>query len=251
MGMENFALAVRNYRVVWIAGRYGGGKTALAFRLAHELMQRFDFRYVLSNVRSVWNTNPDKVLLRNGYSVDAVMVLDEGGMFLDSPQMAKEWLAYLRKLNIVLIVPSVIAPSLLMRRCTVQRTGNLQMFGIPAWRFEWALSNGLVQQKSSFWWYGFSEIFGIYDTLGMPSEAGDLLQYVAFWTRAAGVSLNYNARIKSNREPSSSFEIHQPHMQLDIDAVEENTESMQMHQELMRQQMEASMTKRRKRGVFV
>jgi hypothetical protein len=219
---DSMLLALRNYRTCWLGGRYGGGKTAISFRLAHDLVKDWGFRYIVSNCRSVWNTSADKVELRDGRFVDAVIILDEGGMFLDSTRLAKEWLAYLRKLNIILIVPSVLPPALILRRMVIQRTFNFQPFGLPVWRFTWKLDNGMTQQKDHFWWVNFSEIFGIYDTLGMPSEASYILGFMETWTTLAGKSLGYNARTKGqfNRFdftlPSSS--------EIDSDVMEDNTE---------------------------
>lgn len=198
---ESLVHAVRNYRVCYLGGRYGGGKTAFSFRLAYELMtnRAFGFRYLLSNVGSVWATAPERVVLRDGVWADAVMILDEGGMFLDSPREAKQWLAYLRKLNIVLIIPSVIEPALIMRRCTVQRLGNFQPYGVPLWHFGWRLDSHMLKQKSSFFWWGFQEIFGIYDTLGMPADADKHLEFIEKWVKQASTTLGYNASLAGRK----------------------------------------------------
>ncbi len=181
----------RNYRVCYLGGRYGGGKTSFAFRLAYDLCQYYGFRYILSNVRSVWNTEPRHVTLRDGVYIDAVFVLDEGGMYLDNAAQAKSWLAYLRKLNAVLILPSTFPPALLMRRLTVQRTHNFNAWGLPLWVYGIRLDSGIIKQTDWCAWYYPSEIYGIYDTVGMPSQANDLLDYLQDWTRSAASTLNY------------------------------------------------------------
>lgn len=191
---DNIINYARNYRVVYLGGRYGGGKTAFAFRLAHELVTKYKYRYLLSNVASVWNTPAEAVQLRDGVYADAVMILDEGGMFLDNASEAKSWLAYLRKLNIILLVPSVLPPSTLMRRLSVQRTFNANSIGIPAWLYGLRLDAGIVKQEDKFLWWKPSEIFGIYDTVGMPADASELLAFLKVWTDQAKKQLGYQSR---------------------------------------------------------
>lgn len=221
---EGLVHSARNYRVVFLGGRYGGGKTALAFRLAYELMQNrsFGFRYLLSNVRSVWNTPPSAVELRDGVFADAVMVLDEGGMFLDSPRRAKEWLAYLRKLNIVLLIPSVIEPALIMRRLSIQRLQNFQPYGLPLWRFGWRLDSHMVKQKNAFLWWNFAEIFGIYDTMGMPADADALLGEIEKWVEKSSKALGYKAKLPTRQ--NVAFSPLAP-ASFDDDLIEAQTES--------------------------
>lgn len=184
---DNILNYARNYRVCYIGGRYGGGKTALAFRLAYELCLRFEFRYILSNVSSIWCTPPDRVVLRDGF-VDAVIVLDEGGMFLDDAASARQWLAFLRKINVVLLVPSVLPPSLVMRRLSVQRLANFDAFGVPLWYYGVRLDAGIIKVRDAFFWLFPSEIYGIYDTRGMPTDANELLGYIRLWTRQVSSS---------------------------------------------------------------
>jgi hypothetical protein len=199
---SNILNYARNYRVCYIGGRYGGGKTALAFRLAYDLCLSFGFRYILSNVASVWCTPPDRVVLRDGVYADAVIILDEGGMYLDNAHDARQWLAYLRKLNVVLLVPSVLPPSRLMQRLTVQRTINADAFGLPLWLYGVRLDAGIVKVKDGFSWLFPSEIYGVYDTRGMPSDASELLVYLREWIAAASSVLGY--RVSLPQLPSSA-----------------------------------------------
>jgi hypothetical protein len=191
---DNITRYARDYRVCTISGRFGGGKTSFAFRLAYELMRVYKFRYIVSNVQSVWNTPINKIELRRtdyGLFVDAIMVLDEGGMFLDRPNEARSWLAYLRKLNVVLLIPTVIAPSLLMRTVTVQRVVNGDALGLPFWFYRVILNSMTVRERDWFLWWQPSEIYGVYDTVGMPSEASDILAYLKKWTDQAASHLKY------------------------------------------------------------
>lgn len=189
---SNLMNYANTYRVVYFSGRFGGGKTSLAFRLAFEMVKRYNYRYILSNVRSVWSEPFENVVLRDGKFIDAVCILDEGGLFLDRAADAKEWLAFLRKVNLTLLVPSVVPPARLLRTVTVTRTVRLNAWGLPAWVYQMNLDAHPVHEKENFVWWQPSEIFGIYDTLGQPTDAGELLTHIQKWTIESGKSLGYD-----------------------------------------------------------
>ena len=171
------------YRVLYIGGRYGGGKTALAFRLAYDLITRGDYRYLISNVKSVWNDKVTDIQLRSDTYVDAIVILDEGGIFLETGKDVKKYLAYLRKMNIALIIPSVQEIPRSIRRLSVQRLMTFNVYGVPLWLYRFKLDVGDVKEKDWFVWWRPSEIFGIYDTLGTPSDDAGFNEYLTGVTR--------------------------------------------------------------------
>ena len=194
------------YRVVWMGGRYGGGKTALAFRLAHDLLKNHGYRYLLSNVKSVWTDDPKKIVLRDGQYADAVVILDEGGLFLKSSKDAETFLAFLRKLNVVILIPSVTPPTLKVRSFTIQRVYNLYSYGLPAWVYRWTLSSGHIKETGLFYWVSPPEIFGVYDTLGTPSDDGGLEDIFNDWTVKLQKTAGYTAKgVKQAPVNSVSF----------------------------------------------
>lgn len=191
---DPFITAMRNYRLVYIDGRYGGGKTALAFRLAYELVIRWKYRYIMSNTLSVWNDDPKKVYLQNnngGMEVNGVLVLDESGEFMESRSAVKEWLSFNRKIDTIMLLPSFLPPSRDVRILTVQRIFNANIIGIPAWFFRWEIDKGSVRDGGVFAWWKPFEIFGIYDTRGMPTDANILLDMVKAWVAKAAAALSY------------------------------------------------------------
>lgn len=181
---------LQTFRVVWIGGRYGGGKTALAYRLAYELLDSGFSRYLLSNCRNVWKDETSDIVLREGRYMDTVVVLDEGGLFLRTSKDADDFLAFLRKLNVVLIVPSIKPPAPSLRMVTVQRVANLQSIGLPCWVYNASVEYGRQRDKERFAWWGPSEIYGVYDTTDVPVDdcgIGDYLYgEVGKLVRAAG-----------------------------------------------------------------
>lgn len=183
LGADSFLGMVMAYRMVHIEGRFGGGKTALAVKIAERLLETGKVRYCISNIPIVWRDDPAKVELREGKRADCVVVLDEAGLFLETGREAKKFMAYLRKMNIVLVMPSVLEPAGVARMFSVQRTMTWTPLGIPLWWYNARLRYGRQKDSYSFGWWRPWEIFGIYDTEGAPDDDGGLYDYVKDWTK--------------------------------------------------------------------
>src|SRR5579859_2135439 len=82
---NNMGAVINNlqmFRMVWIKGRLGFGKTALAFMLAKTLMDEGIVQGCISNCP---NTLPTHISgIDDGTLFSRVIVLDEGGLFLDA-----------------------------------------------------------------------------------------------------------------------------------------------------------------------
>ena len=136
-----------------------------------------------------------------GYApkLDAILILDEAGEFLGSRSQANEWLAYLRKLNVVLLLPSVRPPASDVRFLNVGRTMNWNVIGVPCWTYAGHLDGvGGVDEKFTFYWWFPSEIYGIYDTDGFPSDADTLLNFPKTMTAQAAKVLGYDNTARKN-----------------------------------------------------
>jgi len=193
LGAAYLTRYIANYRVCWLAGRYGGGKTALAFRLAYEFMRGGDYRYLLTNVKSAWSDDPATCTLRDGKYLDAVIILDEAGEFMASRSDARKWLVYLRKLNVILLMPSVLPPSSDVRFLSIRRLWNGQSLGLPYWMYRVRLESGDISEKLLLNWFFPSEIYGIYDTDGYPSDADEILEHIKTYIAQAAKTLGYEA----------------------------------------------------------
>jgi len=123
------------YRSVYIAGRYGSGKTALAVAIARALARR-GYRFV-SNIPArgaamYWPTD----------EIDhSVVLLDEAADFLDAydVRQARRLMSafkYLRHWDIVVLLPCVDLVQKRMRRLVVRRIfdASFLVFGLfPVW----------------------------------------------------------------------------------------------------------------------
>lgn len=161
--MHTFFGNLQTYRILWIRSRYGSGKTALAMRLAYELQLRGIVRYICSNLASPWVDEWESVQLVDGRA-DVALVLDEGGTFMRSKLKAEKYIQFMRKLNVILILPSFMPPSSAVSFFRVKRTMNLGVFGLPVWCYKSRLTDGEDIFYDNFYWVNPSEIYGSYDT---------------------------------------------------------------------------------------
>lgn len=176
---------LNQFRVAWLMGGYGAGKTLGCYALAWELIQTRRYRYIIGNSNSVWTDNPETVVLRDGTFVDAIVILDEAGLFLRLNRDADKFLLGLRKLNITILCPSVLPPSSRLKILQIQRTLNGFAFGIPAWFYQWRLSIGSQKEKDNFIIWQPSKVFGLYDTLDYPIDDLYISDWLSFWMQEA------------------------------------------------------------------
>ena len=166
---------VRIMRVIWLAGRMGGGKTALGVALAEWLIAKGLALRVVSNIPlggfgpEVRRLSPEEV----HYTTDAVILMDEAWMELGdgmSRNNSREWLANLRHRRQYLLLPSVLD---LMKACqqfTVERVWNGPSFGLPLWVYEWQLGKGRRMEQGRYFWWHPQRVFKLYDHLGEPGD---------------------------------------------------------------------------------
>ena len=176
---------LNQYRVAWMGGGYGTGKTLLCFQLAYELVLSGRYRYILSNCNSVWTDSPENVKVRDDIFVDAVVILDEAALFLAMRSDAKKFLIGLRKLNITILCPSVLDLPTVLKTLQINRTLNLTRVGFPYWRYEYRLVSGSVKEKGNFGIFKPQQIYGIYDTLDYPVDDCYLSEWFQYWMENA------------------------------------------------------------------
>jgi hypothetical protein len=197
-------------RVIWFAGRFGGGKTLLSFAVAEWLYRHHYIDHVVSNIPSSMTVSPGDLRIRDRWAdgvpdgaasserydcragsgsgsgdgwrpgmANTAIVFDEAWILLD----ARDWQrnvgrtigAYLRKFNLFLLLPSVFSVDARFRRFSVQRVLNMRAFGVPCWVYKWSLSQGKIDENGLFALWRPSGMFGRYDNLAAPADDGGIL----------------------------------------------------------------------------
>jgi hypothetical protein len=167
IGAETVLHSINTFRSVWVRGRYGGGKTFISFLLAEHLQVRFGYS-VFSNVENVFQVG-DSVADNH-----AVVVYDEAWITLGlgaSPAQIKRYLAFLRKKDYVLIMPSVLPIAKGGWLLWIERRFNFGPVGLPLWVYHWGISGKSSKESGGIFYVWMPQKhFGMYDTLAQPDE---------------------------------------------------------------------------------
>lgn len=165
-----FINTLRNFRLCWLAGRVGGGKTALAVRLGYYFYERGWAKHIIGNFPCVLFTD----LHRLPELRDCFVILDEAGVWMDE-RLFDQVVAYLRKRNVYVMMPSYLAPPTKARSIYVQRTLNGHAFGVNCWWYTGMVKNLFVQDKYSLAWTNPREVYGLWDTSHVASDDGGII----------------------------------------------------------------------------
>lgn len=165
------------FRVVWVAGRYGGGKTSLAVNIGVSLLASQAVQSVACN----FHLHPPFRLVREYEHFEDLieaetgccMIFDEAWSELGlgtTPQKIKTYLAYLRKRQSVLLLPSVIPLVRQVRVVQVSRVLNGFAFGLPLWLYRVTTETGERKPERFYhWWWYPQTVWALYDSKEYPS----------------------------------------------------------------------------------
>lgn len=170
-GLDNVLPLIEGERILAIVGRYGSGKSAMAFRLGYELIKRKKAKHLVSNIPCVWSVPPKEMRLEEK-RLNSVVILDEAGQFLQTGRQASAFILGLRKLNTILILPSKLDVPRKVRAVTLERVFNAQVVGLPLWVYRWRLASGSRKDTGLIYWSNPHEIFGVYSTSAYPLTDG-------------------------------------------------------------------------------
>lgn len=174
VGGEQFMAQLLDSRICWVRGVLGGGKTSLAFSLAAWLLSDGGYKYIASNV-------PHKFPKPNfSFGVtDSVVVLDEGGVFLDSRNWQtnpRSFYMALRKLHTIVLVPSKNPPDKRLQELIVEPVARVGW----VWFYRWSFELGSISRAGEFAISHPSKIFGLYSTDDFSSDDAGLLALFDF-----------------------------------------------------------------------
>ena len=154
------------YRICWVAGRFGGGKTSFALCVASWLVANGYAKKILSN-------SPTSLALPDPRDADdAAIVIDEGWQFKN--EAVEKYAAFTRKINSYLLFPSVWPPHPQFCNFYVQRIFDASCVGLPAWFYRWVLRTRVFNEKGTIVLWKPGPIFKYMDTLKVTTGDGGI-----------------------------------------------------------------------------
>ena len=204
---DEFFYNLLAYRICWVRGRLGGGKTLLSVALAMELIKKGFARGVIANFPTSlrihdWREKHEDGKLRGVRG--SVVIFDEAGLFIDRRTFMKNDRgigALLRKLDCFLLLPSVTPPDARLSYFSTQRTMVNYLTG--DWHFRWCLAiPGAEPETGEFKLASPHRYYGSYDTRYIPVDDGE---YARLW-RATVASLGASKLLESMRENGNESE---------------------------------------------
>jgi hypothetical protein len=172
---EPFLEAWMLYRVCWIQGGLGSGKTLLSVALGHHLLRMGLVDGVLANLPTVL---PPRIYGDDGFLDRRVIIFDEAWTHLDSRNSmvnTSDYGGYARKYESFWVFPSVHQIDKRMRSVVVWRAARLNFKPfINAWLYRWELELEYKQEGGWFLLLDPERYFGWYDTAHVPVSDGGL-----------------------------------------------------------------------------
>ena len=164
MGAQVAFATLHGYRMVWIPGAFGNGKTLLGMGIYAQYFQPRGYRLV-SNTRSVWTEEDLSTVNQddNGH-LKAFILIDEGGQYFTDGDDIRELLRNPRKMDYVLCFPSFHPPHRSAQVYQIQPTWSFRSAGIPLINYDWYVKIGQYKAKGSFKWTLFQEMYGTYSS---------------------------------------------------------------------------------------
>lgn len=194
---------LKAFRFVWLGGRTGGGKTALAFYLALKLLQDGLVDEIVSNIPSVGVFPSDRI-----EPVKKAIIIDEGGLYLKFSKDFEMVAAFLRKQQNYLILPSFIPPAREFSFFTIQRIANLRrILPLPfeAWLYRWNVEYRAQSSSGNFLWTNPQSVFGLYDTSAAPADDAGISEWIQGYVNEE-LKKSYGG-LTRNREESEEIRV--------------------------------------------
>lgn len=202
----NVAFAtLHGYRMVWIPGAFGNGKTLLAFGIYANYFLPRGYR-LISNTRSIWTEdNLDNVQMNENGHLKAFILIDEGGQFFTEGDDIRELLRNPRKMDYVLCFPSFHPPHRSAQIFQMQPTWSFRSAGIPLINYDWYVKIGQYKTKGSFKWSLFQEIYGTYSSQNPGASPATIRKWLSAQNVAFRARFGYDDEddILDNQDGSS------------------------------------------------
>ena len=173
MGGDMFIAQLRAYRYAWLDGHVGAGKTSFVVALGEHMAMNYGYRFC-SNIPVVFNEDQDEIHVQADGMAHVFMMLDEAGMFIPSGQSAKQFMGFLAKLDIFIVLASAMEPPPIMRAFQVEPVISFLKIGIPWIVYRWMLKKGHKNDTGTFIWLDATLPWGWYSRQYPAVDPGGL-----------------------------------------------------------------------------
>jgi hypothetical protein len=175
---------IRDYRVAWIRGRYGIGKTLFAYYLWWRYFRRWGYR-LFCNFQAVGASSLDELRPVDEHGrLRAMLILDEGGDWLSSRRRV---IYSARKRDYVVLVSGRARPPKEVQELTIVGRYSLMSSGLPLVRWVAIADAGGLKDEYPFWFAFPQACYGMYSTLDMTSDPSDLLDRLSLYASPKSV----------------------------------------------------------------
>jgi hypothetical protein len=170
---------VHGYRMVWIPGAFGNGKTLLAMGIYAQYFLPRGYR-LISNTKSIWTEEDlSSVTLDENGHLKAFILVDEGGQYFTEGDDIRELTRNPRKMDYILCFPSFHPPHRSAQVFQIQPTWSYRSAGIPFIHFDWYVKVGQYKAKGGFGWWFFQEMFGTYSSQNPGASPGSIRKWLS------------------------------------------------------------------------
>lgn len=176
IGAESILGVLDMYRLIWISGRFGGHKTALAFQISKRYLEK-GYKLV-TNSRSIWADDINDIQLDENNHLKSVVLLDEGGLYFKMGRQIEQIAAYAAKMDCIYIIPSFFPPAKLAQIINIQPVVSLKSTGLPVIIYKWRVDIGAHHEKGFFIWWQPSEIYGIYSRQDPGDDPDEIINFL-------------------------------------------------------------------------
>ena len=178
IGAAQFLRTVESYRLLWIAGKFGGGKTSLAFYMSEPWLKK-GYR-LITNGKCIWADDLSKLDFIDEWGhLKAVVVLDEGGLEFKASVQVETIAAYAAKMDVIYLLPSFWPPVRRAQVVTAQPLFSFFTIGIPLIVYRWDVQLKGFKDGGYFYWWQPKEIFGVYSRQDPGEISSDIVEFLA------------------------------------------------------------------------